>query len=82
MALTDQVTTTRDDVISMVHCRHDYGHGNQITDHWFWALLGERLDDDEIKAYALSVLSEDVYTQEDHDEAIENLTEWRDARAS
>jgi hypothetical protein len=75
MALEDPVTTSRSNIVNMVHLRFDYGHANQITDNFFWKLLGERLSDDEIVEYA------DYYAAVERDETIENLTEWRNARA-
>ena len=80
MAISDKVETTREDVISMVHCRHTYGHNNQISNHFFWSLLGEQLSDIEINEYAASVMRQNGCTQEDYDDAVENLTEWRDSQ--
>lgn len=80
MSLSDKIETTRENIISMIVCRYDYGHANQITDHFFWELLGEKLSDVEILDYASSFDPLLGYTQEDIDNAIENLTEWRKAR--
>lgn len=78
MALSDPVTTTREDVISLVACRDDYGHTNQIIDLWFWQLLEERLTDEEIAAYGEGVAALDGYSDEDREEIVERLTDWRD----
>ena len=78
MAINDPVETTRENIISMVLCRHDYGHANQITDDFFWSLLGKTLTDAE---YANSFDPLAGYTTDDMENAIENLTGWRDDRA-
>lgn len=78
MAIKDQVLTDRDNIISMVSCGYDYGHRNQITDHFFWQLLGEELTDEEIVEYATDLASGEAYDQEDFDSVSEILTEWRD----
>lgn len=80
MSISDKVETTRGNVMEMINCRFDYGHANQITDHFFWSLLGKELSDDDIRQYADDLISEDGYTQEDWDCAIEQLTQWRDAQ--
>ena len=78
MGIKDQIITNRDNVISMVSCADDYGHRNQIIDHFFWQLLGEKLTDAEIVEYATELASGDGYDQEDFDEVSERLTYWRD----
>ena len=64
----------------MVHCRFDYGHANQITDDFFWSMLGKRLPDEEITEYANNFDPTQGYTEEDIEAAIECLTEWRNAQ--
>lgn len=77
MAINDPVETTRENIISMVLCRYDYGHANQITDDFFWSLLGKTLTDAEIAEYANSFDPLAGYTTDDMENAIENLTGWR-----
>jgi len=76
MALEDKVTTTRGDIISMISCGYDYGHLNQISNHFFWGLLGEHLSGDEIQEYAKDLSSEDGYGEEDYEEVVDMLTRW------
>lgn len=72
MALEDTVTTTREDIISMVSCRLDYGHGNQIASHFFWTMLGEKLTDEEITQFSKS-----LHDPEAEEEIVEDLQEWK-----
>jgi len=77
MALSDLVTTTRENIISMVACAEDYGHDNQITRAFFWDLLGHVLTDGEISDYAEKISSMEGYGEEDAEEIVERLQNWR-----
>jgi hypothetical protein len=79
MPIKDQVITDRENILSMISCRNDYGHNNQITDHFFWQLLEEKLVDTEIIEYAESILAREDYDQEDYDSVFEDLTMWRNS---
>ena len=77
MAISDTVTTDRENIISMIHCRFDYGYAGQITDDFFWQILDEALPDADIAEYANKLLIE--HGIEDADNATEILTEWRNS---
>lgn len=77
MGLKEQITTDRENIISMIASGQDYGYNNQIMAHFFWSLLGERLTDEEIEEYARSVEFEPEYGEEDYEEITERLQDWR-----
>jgi len=80
--MSRRVDTTLDDVLSMVACAEDYGHGGQIAMHFFWTLVGEKVSDKEIAAflkdqYLSDKARERGYGKEDADNARRAIQEWR-----
>jgi hypothetical protein len=80
------VETTLDDVLSMVSCQYDWGHSNQIAQHFFWTLVDEHVSDEEIEAFIFDrFLNENArangYGDEDATQARDILHQWRDAHS-
>jgi hypothetical protein len=80
--MSRKVTTTLNDVLSMVSCADDYGHNGQIAMHFFWTLAGEKVTDDEIEVFLQQEFLTDAaklkgYTEEDADSSREAIQEWR-----
>jgi hypothetical protein len=75
------VATTLDDVLSIIACSDDYGHTNEVVQHFFTGLLGGWIGDDEIEAYASSFLTPEMlakgYGEEDAEDRRERLQEFR-----
>lgn len=72
-----QLTITLEDVLDMVACAADYGYGNVFLS--FCRDCTGWVSDEEIKTHAEGMLKEfdSQYTQEDVEESIRRLTEWR-----
>lgn len=82
MSESRTVSTTLNDVLSMVSCSHDYGHSNQIAWHFLWTLAGERVTDAEIEAFIQREFLSDAakaqgYTEDDARHSREVIQEWR-----
>lgn len=69
------------DILSLVHCAHDYGHGNSVFMDAMAGMLGRQLADEEILAYANDYTTPEMvakgYSEEDRDSAIETLREFK-----
>lgn len=69
-------------ILSLVHCAEDYGHGNGVFMEAMANFLGYACSDAEIEAYAAGYLTPESrvtgYSEEDYESAKERLTEWRD----
>lgn len=79
LPISGEVKATRMDVLDVIACRNEYGHGNRILCGWLWALLGRSLPDDEIAEYARGLASQPGYGPEDEEAATESLVEFRSA---
>jgi hypothetical protein len=69
------------DILSLIHCAQDYGHGNNIFMDAMAGMLDRRLDDEEIRAYADNFMAPEMiakgYGEEDRDNALETLREFK-----
>lgn len=75
------VTVELDDILSLIHCAQDYGHGNAVFMDAMAGMLGRELSDDEILAYADDYITPESrsrgYSEEDRASAIEALREFK-----
>lgn len=75
-----QVSTTLDDILSLVHCSQDYGFHRVVLMQAFAGMTGW-VTDEEIAVYAASFLTPEQrargYGEEDAESAAKTLTEWR-----
>lgn len=76
-----EVTTTLQNVLSLVNCAEDYGHGNSVMMSALAELSGN-VTDAEIAEFAAAFMLPEMlargYGAGDRDAATGRLTEWRD----
>ena len=72
-----KITTAFGNILSMIACANDYGHGGQIFDHFTWTMIGESLSDQEIELHALSVQNTPGYGVEDYEDVKRELEDFR-----
>lgn len=77
MSLKDKVETTREDILSLISCAWTYGHTNQVISLFFVQMLGSVITDQEIEEYARDLESREGYGEEDYEEAVRRLREFR-----
>lgn len=70
------VSTTLNDILSLVHSAEDYGFADDVFYDAMAGITGN-VTDAEIEAYGESL----GWDEEDAEEVVERLTEWRDKYA-
>ena len=73
-----ELTTTLENILSLISVADDYGFHQSVLLDAFADMMDRKLSEDEIQAYAASVLLDPDYGEADYDSIIEVLTEFKD----
>jgi hypothetical protein len=76
------LSVSLEDLLSLVNCAKDYGFARSVFLDAMADWTGRAVSDAEIRDYAQGYMTPEMiargFGEEDHDEAIETLTRWRD----
>ena len=71
----------QDEILDLVNCAGDYGHWNSVCMSSLYD-FAKPVSDEDIYRYAMSLSSADGYGEEDRDNTVNRLKEWRDRFAA
>ena len=73
--ISEDATTTREDVLDMINCAQDYGLGHSIFYAFLFDMLGRSVSPEEIEEYVQTFSEEEGYEEEDAEAARAVITE-------